>query len=44
MATERKVETRNYYLNGIFGEKKILGIGAGISLLLIITILGTVLL
>jgi hypothetical protein len=42
--TEKKVETRNYYLTEFFEERKVLGIGAGLSLLLVITIIGTVLL
>jgi ech hydrogenase subunit A len=41
---EKKVEVRNYYLKGLFEEKRILDIGTWVSLLLIITIIGTVLL
>lgn len=41
---ERKIDLRNYYLGGIFKESTVLGLGSGLCLLLIITILGTVLL
>ncbi len=43
-ATEKRVETRNYYLTEFFEEGRILGAGSGIALLLIVIIIGTVLL
>jgi ech hydrogenase subunit A len=41
---ERKVDIRNYYMTGIFEEGRILGIGSGLAILFLITIIGTVLL
>jgi len=41
---ERKVDARNYYMTGIFEEGRILGIGSGLAILFLITIIGTVLL
>ena len=37
------VATRAYYLEGVFGEKRILGVGIGAGLLLVLITLGTVL-
>jgi len=40
---ELRVATRAYYLDGVFGEGKILRIGIGAGILLVLIILGTVL-
>jgi ech hydrogenase subunit A len=41
---ERRVDTRNYYMPRFFEESRILAAGSGITILLLITIIGTVLL